>query len=89
MACGPALAQAYPQQPIKLVVPFVPGSPVDVLARTVTVPLSTRLGQSVIIENRPWRRHVDRHAGRRRRRAGWLYAADVGPDARLSRTVFS
>jgi tripartite-type tricarboxylate transporter receptor subunit TctC len=53
MACGPALAQAYPHQPIKLVVPFVPGSPVDVLARTVTVPLSDRLGQSVIVENRP------------------------------------
>jgi tripartite-type tricarboxylate transporter receptor subunit TctC len=50
---GPAWSQTYPSEPIKLVVPFVPGSPVDVLARAVTVPLSTRLGQSVIIENRP------------------------------------
>ena len=38
---------------IKLVVPFVPGSPVDVLARVVSQQMTTRLGQSVVIENRP------------------------------------
>jgi tripartite-type tricarboxylate transporter receptor subunit TctC len=49
----PGHAEAYPDRVIKLVVPFVPGSPVDVLARVVTQQLSRRLGQSVIIENRP------------------------------------
>ena len=34
-------------------VPFVPGSPVDVLARVVSQQMTTRLGQSVVIENRP------------------------------------
>jgi tripartite-type tricarboxylate transporter receptor subunit TctC len=47
-------AQAqYPDRVIKLVVPFVPGSPVDVLARVVSQQMSTRLGQNVVIENRP------------------------------------
>src|SRR3954471_11749085 len=46
-------AQSYPDKPIKLIVPFVPGSPVDVLARVVSQQLGLRLGQAVIIENRP------------------------------------
>jgi tripartite-type tricarboxylate transporter receptor subunit TctC len=48
----PAHAQDFPEKPIKLIVPYVPGSPVDVLARVITQQLSTRLGQNVIIENR-------------------------------------
>jgi tripartite-type tricarboxylate transporter receptor subunit TctC len=47
-----ALAQTYPAQTIKLVVPFVPGGPVDALARVVAQHLQPRLGQNVIIENR-------------------------------------
>ncbi len=50
---APAQAQQYPDRVIKLVVPFVPGSPVDVLARVVSQQMTTRLGQSVVIENRP------------------------------------
>jgi tripartite-type tricarboxylate transporter receptor subunit TctC len=46
-------AQTYPDRPIKLVVPFTPGSPVDVLGRVIAQQLSGRLGQSVIIDNRP------------------------------------
>jgi tripartite-type tricarboxylate transporter receptor subunit TctC len=46
-------AQTYPVKPIKLVVPYTPGSPVDVLARVVTQQVSARLGQSIIIDNRP------------------------------------
>src|ERR1700704_1690060 len=46
-------AQSYPERPIKLVVPFVPGSPVDVLGRVVSQQLGTRLGQSVVVDNRP------------------------------------
>jgi len=48
-----ASAQSYPEKPIKLVVPFVPGSPVDVLGRVVSQQLGTRLGQSVVVDNRP------------------------------------
>src|ERR1700716_2826608 len=46
-------AQVYPDKTIKIVVPFTPGSPVDVLGRVIAQQLSGRLGQSVIIDNRP------------------------------------
>lgn len=48
-----ANAQSYPDRLIKIVVPFPAGGPSDVAARLVTQPLSSRLGQSVIIENLP------------------------------------
>jgi tripartite-type tricarboxylate transporter receptor subunit TctC len=47
-----AQAQPYPSRPIKLIVPFPPGGPVDVMARIVVQRLATGLGQ-VIIDNRP------------------------------------
>jgi len=47
------LAQAYPSQPIKLVVPYTPGTGMDIIARTVGPKLSERLGQPVIVENKP------------------------------------
>jgi tripartite-type tricarboxylate transporter receptor subunit TctC len=46
-------AQTYPDRIIKLVMPFVPGSPVDAVGRVIAQHLQTRLGQSVVIENRP------------------------------------
>jgi len=49
----PAAAQTYPTKPIKMVVPYTPGSPVDVLARVVTQHLSARLNQTIVIDNRP------------------------------------
>src|SRR5258705_6847266 len=49
----PATAQSYPERLIKIVVPFPAGGPSDVAARLVTQPLSSKLGQSVIIENLP------------------------------------
>ena len=52
MACRAALAQDFPNQTIKLVVPFVAGGPVDALARSIAPHLQNRLGQNVIIENR-------------------------------------
>jgi tripartite-type tricarboxylate transporter receptor subunit TctC len=48
-----ARAQTYPSKVIKIIVPFTPGSPVDAAARVVTQQLQTRIGQSVVIENRP------------------------------------
>ena len=55
-ACSSALAQAsggYPNKPIKLVVPYPPGGPTDIVARVVAQKLSEQLGQSIIIDNRP------------------------------------
>ena len=46
-------AQSYPVKPIKLIVPYTPGSPVDVLARVVTQQVAARLGQGIVIDNRP------------------------------------
>ncbi|TMH83438.1 MAG: tripartite tricarboxylate transporter substrate binding protein, partial [Betaproteobacteria bacterium] len=48
-----ALAQAYPSQPIKVVVPFTPGTGMDIIARTVGPKLSERLGQPIVVENKP------------------------------------
>jgi tripartite-type tricarboxylate transporter receptor subunit TctC len=53
LGLAPAAAQTYPSKPIKMIVPYTPGSPVDVLARVVTQQLSARLGQPIVIDNRP------------------------------------
>jgi tripartite-type tricarboxylate transporter receptor subunit TctC len=47
-----SIAQTYPRQPIKLVVPYGAGSATDLLARRVAAPLSEVLGQGVVVENR-------------------------------------
>ncbi len=48
-----AQAPAWPVKPIRVIVPFTPGSGTDIMARTVSEGLSKRLGQPMVVENRP------------------------------------
>ncbi len=51
-AVAPAAAQGWPTKPIKLIVPFPPGGPTDVLARPLVDHLSKVLAQPIVIDNR-------------------------------------
>jgi tripartite-type tricarboxylate transporter receptor subunit TctC len=53
MGTLPVLAQEFPNRPIKVIIPFPPGGPTDVLGRIVAQKLSERLGQSLVIDNKP------------------------------------
>jgi tripartite-type tricarboxylate transporter receptor subunit TctC len=50
---GTALAQTYPAKPLKWIIPFAAGGPMDVLSRAIAPPLSASLGQPVVLEIRP------------------------------------
>jgi tripartite-type tricarboxylate transporter receptor subunit TctC len=53
LAPGVAPAQTYPDKPIKMIVPFPPGGPIDTMGRLVAQHLTASLGQQVVIDNRP------------------------------------
>jgi tripartite-type tricarboxylate transporter receptor subunit TctC len=50
--CGTALAQGYPSKPIKLILPFAPGSPSDMVGRTIGQKMAAQMGQALVADNR-------------------------------------
>ncbi|HEY3049679.1 MAG TPA: tripartite tricarboxylate transporter substrate-binding protein, partial [Polaromonas sp.] len=49
----PAAAQTYPSRPIRMIVPFPAGGATDILARALSQKLGEKIGQPVIVDNRP------------------------------------
>lgn len=70
LAAGGALAQSYPDRPVKLVVAFVPGGATDTMSRQIVGELSQALAQPVVIENRPGANGY----------LGWNHVASAAPD---------
>src|SRR6266850_1844456 len=52
-AVGAAHGQSYPTKPVRIVIPFPPGNTTDIMTRLIAPRMSERLGQQVIVENRP------------------------------------
>jgi tripartite-type tricarboxylate transporter receptor subunit TctC len=53
IASGTAIAAPYPEKPIKLIVAWSPGGTTDILARIIAQGLTEKLGQTVLVENKP------------------------------------
>lgn len=52
LAAVPAHAQTYPAKPVRLILPFPPGGPTDLLGRAVAQKLGEQIGQTVVVDNR-------------------------------------
>lgn len=50
---GEAVAENYPARPLTLVVPYTPGTGLDTVARAISAAVSPRIGQPIVVENRP------------------------------------
>jgi tripartite-type tricarboxylate transporter receptor subunit TctC len=48
----PAHGAEYPEKPIRLIVPFAPGGPTDIMSRAISERITSRLGQQLVIDNR-------------------------------------
>jgi tripartite-type tricarboxylate transporter receptor subunit TctC len=53
LAAGASFSQTYPTKPVRIIAPFAPGGGTDFIARLIAQKLTDRLGQQVIVENKP------------------------------------
>jgi tripartite-type tricarboxylate transporter receptor subunit TctC len=53
LAAAPAAGQSYPNKPVRLILPFPPGGPVDTFARVLAPRLTADFGQTIVLDNRP------------------------------------
>ena len=53
LACAQPSSSLYPSRPVRIIVPFPPGNTTDIMSRLIAPKMSERLGQQVIVENRP------------------------------------
>jgi tripartite-type tricarboxylate transporter receptor subunit TctC len=77
--CGAAAAQNFPSKPIRIVVPYPPGGPMDPLLRSIQPPLTEALGQQIVVENRPGATGM----------IGMAFCAQAAPDGYTLCTVTS
>ena len=77
--CSAASAQNFPSKPIRIVVPYPPGGPMDPLLRSIQPPLTEALGQQIIVENRPGATGM----------IGMAFCAQAAPDGYTLCTVTS
>jgi hypothetical protein len=80
IALRPAYPASYPERPIKIVVPFSPGGPTDVVARLIAQSLSSRLGHNVVVEN------LAGAGGRIRPSNSWVRRNSSSPAPAVSRS---
>ena len=53
VAALPAVAQTYPSKAVRMILPFPPGGPTDLLGRAIAQKMSDQMGQQVVADNRP------------------------------------